>query len=303
MKKIIFYFFLLVFKINTFSQEFTLENIKYSTNLLGTGEVKVIDYLGETGIDVSIPSQAENNNQIFSIVRIDNHAFNSKNITGVQIPEGVKLIGDDAFRNNSLTSIVIPSSVDRLLYDAFRDNQLSEVVFSESMQVIMGGSFQNNNLKTIELPAGITEIERNAFLDNPLEMITLKSLVPPSFEYFLGNSDNSFENVDQIDIIVPVGTLNLYLNSQWSIFKSIEEEGTTLNLELTTLKQNDLIIEKNILNINILNFKKVLMYDLMGKKVLTSIDKIINFSLLPAGIYILNIELDNEIITKKILLK
>ena len=82
------------------------------------------------------------------VTAIDEHAFNGYNVTGVDIPKGVKKIGFAAFSKCSgLTSVVIPKSVSMI--DGYAFNQCT-------------------GLKSVVIPKGVERISTYAFLTVPL---------------------------------------------------------------------------------------------------------------------------------------
>ena len=132
---------------------------------------------------------------------------NQNTATSVNIPKTITYqgnsfeitrIGDDAFRSNALTSVDIPDSVTSIGDSAFQGNALTSVIIPESVETIDDWAFANN--------PGLTTVgsERTE---------------PPSIE------ENTFEDRNQIAVIVPKDTETAYENEWGTGFKSIIEEG------------------------------------------------------------------------------
>ncbi|BFP39455.1 hypothetical protein FGF1_03000 [Flavobacteriaceae bacterium GF1] len=92
--------------------------------------------------------------------------------------------------------------------------------------VIWTNAFENSGLTSVTIPESVTgggSIGANAFTGNPsLATVVVKAIVPPSL------APDAFDDRDEIDLIVPVGTTNAYQNpfaiNGWQGFKSITEE-------------------------------------------------------------------------------
>ncbi len=155
-----------------------------------------------------------------SVTSIASHAFASNQLTNITIPDGVTAIGDVAFYNNQLTSVTIPNSVTSIGRTAFAYNDLTEVTIPNSVTSIGNYAFWNNQLTEVTIPNHVTSIGTSAFAANPnLATVVTKAAVPPSLHA------DTFQNPDrnQIDLIVPMGKRQVYLNNGWMGFKSITE--------------------------------------------------------------------------------
>ena len=118
----------------------------------------------EQGKDIIIP-------EIYT--SIGAYAFQSLQITSIQIPIGIKTIGDSAFRFNQLTSVVIPKGVETIGWGAFMNNNLSNVVIPKGVKTIDKYAFNNNDLRAVFLPSSIDEYGSYAFQRNPLKYATV----------------------------------------------------------------------------------------------------------------------------------
>ena len=104
--------------------------------------------------DVVIPSTIRN----FTVVAIDNNAFQNKGLTSVVIPNSVVTIGAGAFQNNQLTSVVIPSGIMLINSYIFDNNQLTSVSIPNGVLAIGEGAFSDNQLMSVSIPNGVVAV-------------------------------------------------------------------------------------------------------------------------------------------------
>jgi hypothetical protein len=91
------------------------------------------------------------------VVKILDHAFNSKQLTGVTIPDSITTIGKAAFAYNQLTSVTIPNSVTTIGYFAFSYNeQLTSIIIPDSVTTIQDAAFYDNyQLTNVKIGANV----------------------------------------------------------------------------------------------------------------------------------------------------
>ena len=167
-------------------------------------------------------------------------AFQNNNLANVTIHNGVQSIGKDAFWQNQLTSVEIPESVTSLGQRAFGNNDLTEVTLPNSITRIEQWVFARNDLKEVIIPANVEHIGFQAFLDNDLKEVTISGNVRTIDLYAFQNNPNlrlvtveandppalhelAFANThrDRIDLVVPFGAIQDYLDNGWHGFRSI----------------------------------------------------------------------------------
>ena len=246
----------------------------------------------------SIASGAFRDNRLTSVVipdgvaTIENGAFANNQLTSVVIPDGVTNIGAEAFVNNALESVTIPGSVTTIESDAFRDNQLTSVVIPDGVTSIGNSTFRNNHLTVVALSSTVTSIGGNAFKGNQgLALVTVEATDPPSLH------ENAFAFADrgQIDLIVPAGTREDYLNGGWTGFRSITEEGLVLtagsNIEFKdfTVYPNPARDKVHIDPGPVQQLKQVNIYTMTGAYLYSESGPEINTGRLSRGMYLFEI--------------
>ena len=100
------------------------------------------------------------------IIGISISVFENMDLTGVTLPDGLKVIGMHAFAGNeALTSVNIPASVERLDYGVFSDcTGLSSVTFRQGLKIIGENVFDDcTALKSITIPNGVEVVDESAF--------------------------------------------------------------------------------------------------------------------------------------------
>ena len=102
-------------------------------------------------------------------------SFASKNLTSINIPSSVEIIGEAAFAYNSLTSVSIPSGVENIGSYAFAANDISSLTLSNGVKYIEDSAFLANKLTSVEIPNSVTSIEEVAFAYNNLTSVTIGS--------------------------------------------------------------------------------------------------------------------------------
>lgn len=91
-----------------------------------------------------------------------------ENLTQIEIPEGITVIGNNAFAGNNFTSIQIPSTVKEIGNYAFSTkNYLKDTVctvtLSEGLEKIGSYAFRNKIIETVNLPESVQALPENVF--------------------------------------------------------------------------------------------------------------------------------------------
>ncbi len=224
---------------------FSVDHITYKVTSLIPLKVEATDYNTAGGPIVSIPPTVNQGQNIYTVAAIGAEAFSNNQLTSVTIPNGVTSIQQQAFENNQLTSVTIPNSVTSIGLSAFNSNQLTSVTIPNSVTSIKDYVFAGNQLTEVTIPGNVTSIGGWAFAVNPnLVTVIVEPSNPPTLhEDAFQDLINNIDFRHQIDVIVPKGKRQLYLDNGWTSFKSITEVvevGDTLSVDHITYKVTSL---------------------------------------------------------------
>lgn len=166
------------------------DNWEYS---FGTDNRIILNRYKGTSTSVVVPSVINGKR----VQRIGKRAFSSCVIKEIEIPQGIKEIGEEAFWGccglkevklpQSITSIMegafarssvetinIPGSVSTVSKDVFRNSQIRNIMISEGVKNIGEGTFAEcANLTQIDMPSTVSSIGANAFEYSALTMINI----------------------------------------------------------------------------------------------------------------------------------
>ncbi|MDD2526213.1 MAG: leucine-rich repeat domain-containing protein [Bacteroidales bacterium] len=166
MKRIVLFFVSLLIVVATQAFDFTVNQIKYTTN--GDKEV-FVQSRQETYLsgDIVIPSTVNYAGHTYSVTAIREYAFiQCSYVTSITIPEGITYIGKYAFRDcSSLTSFFIPEGVTSIDEGAFYYcTNLTSVHIPSSLTSLSPQIFECCfSLSSVVFPEGLTEIGLAAF--------------------------------------------------------------------------------------------------------------------------------------------
>ena len=105
-----------------------------------------------------------------------------KGLTKINMPKGLKTLGNGAFSGSGLTTVELPESIDAIGSNTFSDlSNLTSVEIPSTVKIIGDHAFANNEkLAEVILNEGLTAVEDDAFANCP----SLKSvIVPESLEH------------------------------------------------------------------------------------------------------------------------
>ena len=91
---------------------------------------------------------------------------NSSEITQIEIPEGIKIVGTRAFRvSRSIKDVEFPSTVIELDRDVFFNSYIENVDFAKTkIQTLPAGTFVGcDRLKSLHLPKTLVQVDRACF--------------------------------------------------------------------------------------------------------------------------------------------
>ncbi len=170
-------------------------------------------------------------------------AFAYNRLTEVTLPESVISIDRYAFYDNRLTGVTIPNSVTSIGRYAFAYNRLARVTISKNVTSFGMYAFWDNDLTKIIIPASVTYTGNSTFANNPnLATVEVKPTDPPTLHTATFLDLNGTDLRNQINLIVPLGRIQAYLDNGWTGFKSISDGS---RLAIGGLKKDSFIIYPN----------------------------------------------------------
>ncbi|GAA4106060.1 hypothetical protein GCM10022393_00250 [Aquimarina addita] len=244
-----------------------------------------------------------------SVTSIGIAAFKSNiTLTNVTFGNGLVTIGKQAFLNTSLESVIIPDSVISIGEDAFLKwgNIMTSLTLGNSLTSIGEFAFGNSGLTSIIFPESLTSLGEDAFSGTTtISNITFENPTPIPF------SNSYFDNISGIDLIIPTGTTDAYIEAGWipGNFNSITESSmipTPIPMDFTEDKIEDLSFVMNIFSNNIkvdmgdsIHLESLSVYNLSGERVLESKETMVSTADLDSGIYIVHINTNEGTLIKK----
>lgn len=243
----------------------------YFTILSDGQSVKIVnpdwDMYPQPSGDITVPATVSHDGITYNITAVDKEAFRlCTSLTGISLPEGLKVIGTLAFMGcSSLSSIELPSTIDSIANEVFngtaylsntsnwtddgktlyinnylikvRSTTYNAVTVQEGTKGIAGMAlYYCRHIDSVSLPSTLQFIGPQAFADcDTLHKVQLLTPTPPRL------ADDSFEHIANLSVYVPCGSSNNYsAASYWNLY-TIEEYGcdttstdTTTNTDTTS---------------------------------------------------------------------
>ncbi|MDO4842562.1 MAG: leucine-rich repeat protein, partial [Phoenicibacter congonensis] len=104
-----------------------------------------------------------------SLTEIAPKLFENQLLTEIDIPSGVKTIGESAFSGNPLKTLTLPEGVTSIGKESFLNHQLQEITIPASVKIISESAFarntvpRNRTIQKITLSEGLESIGAKAF--------------------------------------------------------------------------------------------------------------------------------------------
>lgn len=324
-----------------YAQTFVANGITYEV-ISGTNNVSVTGYNTASGNQVSIPKtvlyEKKGTTSKYNVTEVGLEAFKSKGLISISLPEGLTKIKNRAFADNSISGILtIPNSITHIEAHAFNTNSIDSLDLGTGITAILTGVFSRNDLTSLTLPSqiavvdwgafgynpiatltienGVGQINARAFWDNALTKIVSNSIVPPTIT--TGGNDDSFNmdhNVDDranIDLIIPSGTTGAYVTdngAKWTGFKSVTESTVTSLNEKTAIEELSVYPNPATTNLTLdlsQNIEEVKVLDVLGNNigVFTPYNNSVDISTLPSGVYVVQVQVNGKVLSKKVIKK
>jgi hypothetical protein len=109
--------------------------------------------------------------------RIQPNEFSGKNLTSIEILDGVISIGYRAYWNNKINNLTIPNSVKEIGFEAFAGNNIENLKLSENIEIIEKSTFSDNKIKILVIPQSVKIINRTAFQRNKITALIIPETV------------------------------------------------------------------------------------------------------------------------------
>lgn len=150
----------------------------------------------------------------------------------IEMPEGIKFIGDRAFMDNkNLKTVTLPDSLLRIGNAAFYHSGIEEITFPNKVSYIGNEAFRYCNLKEVQIPAAIDTVGYRCFQANEhLQQVSIKGT--PTWLNNGGGNDafNACPEIMYIEMMCHRDTYNPYFlfnGSQESVEEFRLLEGST----------------------------------------------------------------------------
>ena len=170
------------------------DNGEYRYNIYADNTLGIIAYLGDHTI-ITIPESISG----LPVTRIEDSAFRASSLTGIVLPETIRIIGARAFYGcEGLSSLTIPQGVQTIGKDAFlieKNHSASFVpwVYSRGEEFVIVGdgiliAYIGNSPEKLEIPDEVKHVSRFYFRGSTIKELTLpdslRSIGDSAFEDF-----------------------------------------------------------------------------------------------------------------------
>lgn len=166
------------------------------------------------------------------IVEIGDYAFFGCNLTRVDLPDSVAVIGLNPFCSSKVTDVIVNGSHPTLSFS-------NSVLFDKTSGLLISGFKKGNG--EINVPEGISVIGKHAFFDLDIKAVTLPSTVKEIGDYAF-YSCNYLESVNIPEGVEKIGEKAFYectAIQEWNLPDTVMEIGTSafhLNSGITSFR-------------------------------------------------------------------
>ena len=179
---------------------------------------RVVGYnLEAIPVSAEIKASITDEGVVYNVQEIAGYAFNNcGKLTSIVIPASIVRIGGHAFKGSGLTGITIPNSVKVIDSSAFANClSLTDVTLPNSLTRIQDNLFDGcENLTQITIPANITYLGKRAFAGTNLTYDITSGLTIPSTVTHIGS--NVFNGCENLKLVNYYGLQTAtYISSEW----------------------------------------------------------------------------------------
>ncbi|MDR1316138.1 MAG: leucine-rich repeat domain-containing protein [Spirochaetales bacterium] len=120
---------------------------------------------------------------------IGDHAFYGNHLTSVRLPEELRVIGNAAFAENRLESLRLPHSLTSIGLEAFARNSIPDIELPPGLESLGGEAFAENRIARLSIPQSLRVIEDYAFAWNRLTSLAIpENILSVGKGAFAGNA-------------------------------------------------------------------------------------------------------------------
>lgn len=224
MRRILFFTFMSFWSTITYSYDFSVNGIYYSILSFEEQTVAVVSgneshneiiringnpYLRQVasvnnsyGGNIIIPSEVTYNGKKMRVISIAASAFFQSDVEKIQLPFGIKKIGQKAFENClKLKEIVLSNTIVEIENRAFYHcPELTSVIFPKSVEIIGEEAFSNCwKLRYVKFSEGIKSIGKSAFSSCD-ELRLSEERLPSTVEYIYQWAFRNCRNLEHIQL-------------------------------------------------------------------------------------------------------
>ena len=240
--------------------------------ILGCVNTKIPSTVTRIGIDAFNTVDMSNINIPNSVTSIGSRAFEGcENLSSIKIPESVTVIGQNAFSWDAvLSSVELPSTLLKIDDYAFSEcGSIWGIVLPDNLKTIGAGAFKSClNIREITIPASVTKIGNDAFQDcMSLEKVTFMSTTPLDISSAIFNKKveihvpegykAAYENIAGFKNCTIIDDVKVPGNSETAGISSLNAELSPLNSKIFTLNGKRISAPRK--GINIINGKKIIL--------------------------------------------
>ncbi len=177
-------------------------NGEYQYNVYADNTIGIISYLGQNSI-ITVPEAIDG----IAVTRIEDSAFRASTLTGIVLPETIRVIGARAFYGcEGLSSLTIPETVKTIGRDAFlieKNNTCAFIpwVYSRGQEYVVAGdgiliAYIGNSPEKMEIPEGVKHISRFYFRGSTIMELTL----PESLRSIGDSAFEDFKSIEKVTL-------------------------------------------------------------------------------------------------------
>lgn len=208
-----------------FSGLFGVEGFRFTSIVIPEGVKEIQEYAFENCRNLSTVDLPE------GLTTLASHCFASSGLTSITIPESVTSYGNNLFEDcGSLRSVTLPQSIKGIWGYMFSGcSSLTDINIPEGVEIIHGYAFEQSGIKNIKIPNTVEEIVSDAFASSSLENLT----IPESVKKI---GARCFQYCGQLETVELLGQMTTVPNRAFAECSSLKT--VTLSEQIETLENS-----------------------------------------------------------------